>query len=73
MHKLPSDFQKAISSNKAAQATWEDTTPLAHNEWICWVISGKRAETRVIRIEKAVSKLKSGMRRPCCWSGCPHR
>ena len=73
MHKLPSDLQKAITSNKAAFATWEVTTPLAKNEWICWVISGKRAETRGIRIEKAISKLGSGMRRPCCWSGCPHR
>ena len=38
-----------------------------------WVISGKKAETRGIRIKKGISKLKSGMRRPCCWVGCPHR
>ena len=55
------------------QALWESITPLAKNEWICWVTSGKRAETRGIRIEKAISKLKGGMRRPCCWAGCPHR
>lgn len=73
MHKLPGDFQKAIGSNRAVKALWYDITPLARNEWICWVTSGKRAETRNIRIEKAISKLKSGMRRPCCWSGCPHR
>lgn len=73
MHKLPSDLQKAITSNKGALTTWKETTPIARNEWICWVISGKRAETRGIRIEKAISKLKSGMRRPCCWAGCPHR
>lgn len=73
MHKLPADFQKAIGLNRAVKALWYDITPLARNEWICWVTSGKRAETRNIRIEKAISKLKSGMRRPCCWSGCPHR
>lgn len=73
VHKMPADLRKAVASVKAAQATWEDTTPLARNEWICWVISGKLAETRGIRIEKAISKLKGGMRRPCCWTGCPHR
>ncbi len=72
-HTLPSDLKKAIASVPAAQAIWDDITPLARNEWICWVISGKKAETRDIRITKAISKLKGGMRRPCCWAGCNHR
>jgi uncharacterized protein YdeI (YjbR/CyaY-like superfamily) len=73
MHTLPSDLKKAITSSKAAKAVWDDITPLARNEWICWVISGKKAETRNIRIKKGISKLSGGMRRPCCWAGCPHR
>lgn len=73
MHALPPDFKKALVATKAARDVWEDITPLAQNEWICWVTSGKKQETRSIRIEKAVSKLKGGMRRPCCWAGCPHR
>ncbi len=73
VHKLPEDLRKAITSTPAARAVWEDITPLARNEWICWVISGKKAETRSIRIKKALSKLKGGMRRPCCWAGCIHR
>jgi len=72
-HKMPEDLRKSLSSSPRAKATWEDITPLAHNEWICWVISGKKAETRVIRIKKAISKLSGGMRRPCCWAGCIHR
>jgi len=72
-HKVPEDFRAAITGAPVARTVWEEITPLARNEWICWVISGKRAETRTIRIEKALSKLKGGMRRPCCWSGCPHR
>jgi uncharacterized protein YdeI (YjbR/CyaY-like superfamily) len=72
-HKLPIDFKKALASNKAAQAVWDDITPLARNEWICWITSGKKVETRNIRIEKGLSKLKGGMRRPCCWAGCIHR
>lgn len=73
VHKLPADLQKAISSDAKVKALWEDITPLAKNEWICWVTSGKKLETRDIRIEKALSKLRGGMRRPCCWAGCPHR
>jgi len=72
-HKLPADLKRAIEASKKARTLWEDITPLARNEWICWVTSGKKAETRGIRIEKALSKLGSGMRRPCCWAGCPHR
>ncbi len=72
-HKMPADFREALASSPVAKATWDDTTLLAHNEWICWVISGKKAETRGIRIKKALSKLKGGMRRPCCWAGCIHR
>lgn len=73
VHSMPTDLRKALATTPAAKAVWEDITPLARNEWICWVTSGKKAETRGIRIEKAMSKLKSGMRRPCCWAGCPHR
>ena len=73
VHKLPADLRQAIISTPAAQDVWQDITPLARNEWICWVTSGKKAETRGIRIEKALSKMKGGMRRPCCWVGCIHR
>ncbi len=73
VHTMPKDLRKAIISIPAARAVWEDITPLARNEWICWVTSGKKAETRTIRIEKTLSKLKGGMRRPCCWAVCPHR
>ncbi len=73
VHALPADLKKAIAATPAALKIWEDISPLARNEWICWVISGKKAETRDIRIKKALSKMKGGMRRPCCWIGCIHR
>ncbi|KND47097.1 MAG: putative bacteriocin protection protein YdeI [Parcubacteria bacterium C7867-004] len=72
-HALPSDIQKALSSSKAARAAWESLTPLARNEWICWVISVKKEETRKEHRECLISKLKEGVRRPCCWIGCIHR
>ena len=72
-HKFPTDLRKVLASSSKAQKAWEQITPLARNEWICWITSGKKDETRGIRIEKAFSKLKGGMRRPCCWAGCTHR
>ena len=52
---------------------WEDITPLARNEWICWVQSVKKAETRAQHVERVGADLKAGKRRPCCWPGCSHR
>jgi uncharacterized protein YdeI (YjbR/CyaY-like superfamily) len=73
VHRLPPDFRKAIDADPLARRLWKEFTPLARNEWICWVTAGKKAETRLIRIEKGLSKMRGGMRRPCCWPGCPHR
>ena len=72
-HKLPIDFHKAIKSDRAVKDVWEDITPLARNEWICWIISAKKDETRKHRILVGLDKMRKGMRRPCCWAGCPHR
>lgn len=73
VHALPSDMRKALVSNKAALAAWEHITPLARNEWICWTVSVKKAETRKEHLKRLVSELKEGKRRPCCWIGCVHR
>jgi len=73
VHKLPDDLQKAIVADRLANTPWETFTPLARNEWICWVTSPKKAETRIRRIKVGIDKMRKGMRRPCCWAGCPHR
>ncbi len=73
VHIVPADLRKAIISDSIAKALWEDITPLARNEWICWVTSAKKDETRVSRIKVGLDKMRKGMRRPCCWAGCIHR
>lgn len=73
VHKIPTDLKKALVADRKALSTWEDITPLARNEWICWVTSPKQIETRERRINVGLSKLRGGMRRPCCWAGCIHR
>src|SRR5262245_56164941 len=72
-HDLPADLRQSLSSDPKALAAWEALTPLARNEWICWVISVKTPETRREHVERVSSELNEGMRRPCCWMGCVHR
>jgi uncharacterized protein YdeI (YjbR/CyaY-like superfamily) len=73
VHRLPADLRAALAAAPAAQAAWKDITPLARNEWICWTISVKKAETRKDHIRRVVAELIEGVRRPCCWIGCIHR
>ena len=73
VHKVPTDLRNALTSDSAALAIWEDLTPLARNEWICWVTFVKKDETRKEHVKRTISELKEGMRRPCCWMGCIHR
>jgi hypothetical protein len=72
-HDLPADLRKALTADSKALAAWEDLTPLARNEWICWTIYVKSPEKRKEHVGRVVSELKEGMRRPCCWYGCVHR
>jgi uncharacterized protein YdeI (YjbR/CyaY-like superfamily) len=73
VHKMPVDLREAIASDTIAKDVWVDITPLARNEWICWITSAKKDETRKRRIIVGLDKIHKGMRRPCCWAGCPHR
>ena len=73
VHEVPDDLKEALISDPEALERWNDLTPLARNEWICWTISVKKAETRANHVERVVAELKEGKRRPCCWAGCRHR
>jgi uncharacterized protein YdeI (YjbR/CyaY-like superfamily) len=73
VHRLPKDLREALSSSSALVSAWASITPLARNEWICWVESPKKPETRVHRIKRTKAELLEGKRRPCCWAGCSHR
>lgn len=73
VHDLPGDLEEALKGQAKALATWKDITPLARNEWICWIESAKKPETRRKRIAWGCENLTDGKRRPCCWPGCTHR
>lgn len=73
VHILPKDLRTALVSDANALAAWEDITPLARNEWICWTVTVKQQKTRDEHVKRVISELKEGIRRPCCWIGCIHR
>jgi hypothetical protein len=73
VHKLPSDLRTALITNATALAAWKDITPLARNEFICWVEDATQETTRQRRIRRTREELEEGQRRPCCWPGCKHR
>jgi hypothetical protein len=66
--KVPADLAEALASDHQARPLWMDITPLARWDWIRWIGATRNADTRKIRIEKTLSKLKSGKRAACCFN-----
>jgi hypothetical protein len=66
--KVPADLRKALAAaHPKARAVWSDITPVARRDWIQWIESAKREETRLKRIENGCDMLAKGKRRPCCF------
>ncbi|WHO92769.1 YdeI/OmpD-associated family protein [Xanthomonas campestris] len=64
---VPDDLYAALAAHPGARATWDDITAVARRDWIFWIVSGKKAQTRVKRIATACDMLGSGKRRACCF------
>jgi hypothetical protein len=65
---VPPDLRKALAAAlPGTKAAWSDITPLARRDWIQWIVSAKRPETRARRIVSACDMLAKGKRRPCCF------
>lgn len=73
VHPIPKDIKEIFNTYPLVKIIWDSLTPLARNEWICWIVSAKKTETRNRRIKIMHGKLLAGSRRPCCWAGCIHR
>jgi uncharacterized protein YdeI (YjbR/CyaY-like superfamily) len=73
VHQVPKDLKALLQSDSNLLNLWDKLTPLARNEWICWITIVKKADTRTKHLERISIDLKKGKRRPCCWPGCPHR
>ena len=73
VHEMPADLANALIEKKETTSLWENLTPVARNEFICWVDNAKQEKTRMRRISRTVEELLEGQKRPCCWVGCIHR
>ena len=73
VHEVPPDLAEILLAEATALAAWAGLTPLARNEWLCWVEDARRDATRQKRLARLIGDLEVGKRRPCCWPGCPHR
>ena len=69
VHRLPADLREALIADATALEAWKDITPLARNEFCCWVEDAKQQSTRERRIRRTQEELEEGQRRPCCWPG----
>jgi hypothetical protein len=65
---VPEDWKKALAADSHADSLWTEITPMARWDWIRWIGATNNADTRKRRIEVALSKLKAGERRPCCFN-----
>lgn len=65
--RLPADLRAALDADPEAKALWAGLTPVARRDWIQWIGSAKRAETRARRIAGACDMLVKGKRRVCCF------
>ena len=73
LHDIPSDIEDVLLANDAVLEKWNNLTPLAWNEWICWVTIVKKQETREKHLIRLQEDILNSKKRPCCWPGCPHR
>jgi len=65
--KVPADLRKALAAAPRAKVVWSVITPVARRDWIHWITSAKRSETRARRVENACDMLAAGKRRVCCF------
>jgi uncharacterized protein YdeI (YjbR/CyaY-like superfamily) len=73
IHSVPKELNSILLNNPKLLTAWNLLTPLARNEWICWVTIVKKTETRDEHLVRLQEDLLKGKKRPCCWPGCPHR
>ena len=65
--RVPADLRKAVATAPKARALWSEITPIARRDWIHWITSAKRPETRARRVQNACAMLAAGKRRVCCF------
>lgn len=66
--EVPADLEESLAADPSARELWLGVTTRARWDWLRWINSTKNPRTRQSRIDKALSKLSSGMKNPCCFN-----
>ena len=64
---IPEDVQQALAEHPEAGAFFEKLPYSGRKEYMFWIESAKRAETRRNRIAKMIDLLKQGKKSPSGW------
>jgi hypothetical protein len=60
---VPDDFRKALAHDKIAQKAFDSFAYTHRKEYVQWIESAKRPETRRRRIADAVGRIRTGSKR----------
>jgi len=61
---VPGDLQKLLEQDDSALAVFDGLAPSHRKAYITWIEEAKREETRAMRLEKTVEKLRMGLKNP---------
>ncbi|MBL0385204.1 YdeI/OmpD-associated family protein [Tumebacillus sp. ITR2] len=62
--EVPEDFQAALNESAQAKDLFDNLAYSHRKEYVTWITSAKREETRTRRIAQAIEKLQEGKKRP---------
>ncbi len=62
--EIPAPLKAALRSDVGAAAKFKALTPAGRREYIAWIMSAKREETRIDRSAKTLKMVLSGKKRP---------
>jgi uncharacterized protein YdeI (YjbR/CyaY-like superfamily) len=66
VHEVPKDITDMLITHPDVLEKWNNLTPLARNERICWTTIVKKQETREKHILRLCEDLRDSKKRPCC-------
>ncbi|HET7897374.1 MAG TPA: YdeI/OmpD-associated family protein, partial [Flavisolibacter sp.] len=61
---LPDDFSEALSKASQEKAFFDSLSFTNKKEYVEWIVSAKREETRKTRVQESVSRLAKGWKNP---------
>ena len=56
-HKMPAELENALAANSAARKFFDSLSAACRKQYVGWVASAKKAETRKRRAEEALTRL----------------